>query len=194
MNEQLEQMEDKLSKLEVVTNTPDDLKIARLMQNNCEIEIKLPIIAGSILPPSILVAHVEQEIMKWEAARNNKTKLQTYTTILAPITHGIAPSLSSCLHPITIKEAIMRVNTIHTNRVLFVKTIRYIHIYVHTHICILIFICEYVYMHSYVYLHTCMDTYILIYLHTYIHTCFNELGNLIELLELPYSLKMKTMI
>lgn len=124
-SEQLCQVNDKLLKLKIVTNAPDDSKFARLMQNGCEIDSKspLPIMAGSIVPPQILIAHVEQEVMKWEAGRNNKTQLQTLTTILAPITHGIAPHLTS-LHPITIKEAILRVNTIQTGRVLYVKTVR----------------------------------------------------------------------
>jgi hypothetical protein len=123
-SEQIGQMNDKLSKLKIATNAPDDSKIARLMQNGREIDSKppLPIMAGPIVPPHILIAHVEQEVIKLEAGRNNKTQLQTLTTILAPITHGIAPHLTS-LHPITIKEAIMRVNTIQTGRVLYVKTV-----------------------------------------------------------------------
>lgn len=127
MNEQFGQLGklgEEIAKLGIEANNEN----IRAVQNNLDRRSKppLPIMAGLIEPPHVLVAMTEQELIQYhqrESGTNKKSQTIQTITLLAPITHGIAPSFID-LQPITIQEAIMHVNTIHTGRVLFVKTIR----------------------------------------------------------------------
>jgi tetratricopeptide (TPR) repeat protein len=126
MNEELLAQFEKLAKLGMNERDKDDL--LRTYQNNVERHSKphLPIMLGLLLPPYAELGSFEKRLTQYREMERHKkegTIVQITNTLLAQKTHGIAPSTIG-LQPITIKEAIQKVNTIHTGRVLFVKSVK----------------------------------------------------------------------
>lgn len=124
MNDELLAQFEKLTELGMSKRDKDD--ILRTYKNNIERHSKpqLLIVSGSLVPRYVELFSFEQRLTQYrEVERHKKERVYITNTLLAPITHGIAPSIIG-LRSITIKEAIRQVNTIHTDRVLFVKSVK----------------------------------------------------------------------
>ena len=84
----------------------------------------LPVMRGELIPP--LELHMVHVRTAAEVATVNAHVGEGYafrTTMLAPITHGVAPQSLKGLAPILLSEAITGVNMIHAGRVLFLTSV-----------------------------------------------------------------------
>ena len=105
----------------------------------------LPVMRGKIQPRSLVERHADDELKNFEISKLNAnltSKISPHVlpvlptfTVASPITHGIAPSLIN-LKEIYLKEAIERVNTIQSGRVLFVETIKPAYRFTATLLCV----------------------------------------------------------
>jgi hypothetical protein len=73
---------------------------------------------GDLIPRDHLLQHAQNELKKYDQA-----VFAARHTMIAPITHGIAPELDDLLRPTSLRNGVKRMNTIQKGEVLFLRTV-----------------------------------------------------------------------
>eukprot|EP00798_Chlamydomonas_sp_ICE-L_P016013 gene16013-22150_t len=86
----------------------------------------LPVMRGTLPDRMQMKLHHRSQVAKARSDENKTdqgTKMMATTSMLAPITHGVAPQALPGLKPIVLSEAVQKVNMIHAGRVMFLTIV-----------------------------------------------------------------------
>lgn len=82
----------------------------------------LPIMAGNIADKFSLMMAFSSGLSTYNSSEKTRSHINIKNTLAAPITHGIVNENLTDLSPITLRQAVMKVNMIQTGKVIYVET------------------------------------------------------------------------
>jgi hypothetical protein len=103
----------------VVPSQLDPLEFAKLAKERPP--GGLPVMSVFLPPREQVAAVMAAELERFQRFKGAASSHQLVTTMRAPLTHGVAPPLST-LRPVTLREMARAINSIHVGRVLFVTS------------------------------------------------------------------------